>query len=117
MEGSKKLKSISSIFAAVLAFGLVAYVLWRPAQSVDEKMSQRNSPQSAGEPQDLEPEGSEVAPIEPRTTLLSARPRGDVGTSDKRKRAAIEVTIPHDVAMDDYKTDLWAEIQANPPDV
>ena len=116
MVWSKKLKSISGIFAAVLAFGLTAYVLWHPSQGLDDKISRQNPPLSAGEPQNLEPEDSEANPIELRTTLLSARPRGDVGTSDKRKRAAIEVIIPHDVAMDDYKTDLWAEIQANPPE-
>ena len=116
MVGSKNLKLISGIFAAVLAFGLAAYVLWQPAQGLDDKMSRQNPPLSAGEPQNLEPEDSEANPIERRTTLLSARPRGDVGTSDIRKRAATQVTIPHDVAMDDYKAGLWTEIQANPPE-
>ena len=116
MVWSKKLKPISSIFAAVLAFGLAAYVLWHPSQGVDDKIPQQNPPLSAGEPQNLEPEDSEANPTEARTTLLSARPRGDVDASDKQKRAATQVTIPHDVVMDDYKRDLWTEIQADLPE-
>jgi len=116
MVWSKKLKPISIIFAAVLAFGLVAYALWHPSQAVDDKTPQQNPLLSAGEPQDLEPGDVEANSIEPRTTLLSARPRGDVYASDDRKRAATHVTISHDVVMDDYKADLWAEIQANPPE-
>jgi len=116
MVWSKKLKPVSIIFAAVLAFGLAAYVLWHPAQVVDDKISRQNAPLSAGEPQNPEPGGSEANPVEPRTILLSARPRGAVDASDKRELAATQVTIPHEVGMQDYKTDLWAEIQANPPE-
>ena len=116
MVWSTKLKPISGIFAAILAFGFGAYVLWHPFQGVDDKTPRQNPPLSAGEAQDLEPEDAEANRIEPRTTLLSARPGGDVDASDDRKRAATQVTIPPDVVMDDYKTDLWAEIQADPPE-
>lgn len=116
MVWSKKLKPVSISFAAVLAFGLAAYVLWHPAQVVDDKISGQNPPLPTGEPQNPEPGGSEVNPVEPRTILLSARPRGAVDASDKVELAATRVTIPHDVVMQDYKTDLWAEIQADPPE-
>jgi hypothetical protein len=107
----KKLKPISGIFAAALAFGLVAYVLWQPSQVVDGKMPLQNPPLSAGEPHDLEPQD-----VDPRTTLLSSRPRGDVEASDKLKRVTTQVTVSHDVTLDNYKNDLWDEIQAHPPE-
>jgi TPR repeat protein len=101
----------------MLAIGFAAYVLWHSAQVVEDKMSQRNPPASATEPEGLEPGASAANPLEPRTTLLSARPRGAVDAAEQRKLAASEVTIPHDVVMQDYKTDLWAEILAQPPEV
>ncbi len=116
MDWSKKLKPISSIIAVVLALGLVAYVLWQPSPGVDDRTPLQNPSLSAGEPQDPEPEAIETNPIEPRTTLLSARPRGEVDASGKRNLAATGVTIPHEVVMEDYKSDLWAEILANPPE-
>jgi hypothetical protein len=116
MVWSKKLKPISGIFAAALALGLVAYVLWQPSQVVDGEMPRQNSPLPAGEPHDLEPGGSATNPVKPRTTLLSAQPRGEVEASDKPNRATTLVTIPHDVAMQNYKNDLWAEIEAHPPE-
>ncbi len=104
------------MIVAALVFGLAAYVLWRPAPVVDEDLARQDSPPSAGEPQSPEPGGSEASPPEPHKPLLSAQPRGAVDASGQRKLAATRVTIAHDVVMDDYKAELWAEIRANPPD-
>ena len=116
MVWSKKLKSISGFFVAVLAVGFAAYILWQPFQAVDEKMPQQNPPLLAGESQDSESRNSEANPIEPRTTLQSAQPRGDAGASDQPNRATSQVNIPHDVVLDSYKRDLWIQIQAHPPE-
>lgn len=113
---SKNRKLISTVIAGVLALGLAAYVLWHPAQGGDDNLSRQNPPLLSGEPRDHEAGRSEANPVEPRTTLLSARPRGNLEASDKRNRVATQVTIPHDVVMDEYKTQLWAEIQADPPE-
>lgn len=117
MEGSKNRKLISTVLAGVLALGLAVYVLWQPAQGVDDHLSRQISPLPSGEPQDPEAGRSEANLVEPRTTLLSARPRGNLEASDKRNRAATQVTIPHDVVMDNYKSRLWTEIKANPPEL
>jgi hypothetical protein len=116
MVWSKKLKPLSIIFAAVLAIGLAAYVLWHPARVVDDPIARLDPPPSAGQPDDPQPEGAETSPPEPHTTLLSAQPRGAVAAAEQRKRAVTQVTIPPDVVMDDYKAELWAEIQADPPE-
>ena len=117
MEGSKHRNLIALSLAVVLAFGLAAYFLWQPAQSVDEQLSRGDPPQPADESPDSGAGPSEAGPVEPRAKLLSAQPRGDFEASDKRKRAATQVTIPHDVVMQNYKNDLWADIQENPPEL
>jgi len=116
MAWSKKLKPVSIVFAAAVAIGLAVYALWRPAQVGDDTVTGQNPPPPAIESRGLEPEVTGTGPIEPRNTLLSARPRGAVDASKQRKLAATQVIIPHDVVMQDYKNDLWAEIQAAPPE-
>ena len=117
MEGSRHRNLIALSLAVVLAFGLAAYVVWQPAQSVDEPLSRGDPAQPADESPDSGAGPSEVGPVEPRAKLLSAQPRGDFEASDKQKRAATQVTIPHDVVMQNYKNDLWADIQENPPEL
>ena len=116
MVWSKKPKPVSMVFAAVLVTGLAAYVLWHSAQVGDDKISRQNPAHSGAEPLGLETEDAAAKPNEPRTTLPGAQPRGDVDASGQRKLAATELTIAHDVVMQDYKNDLWDEIQANPPE-
>ena len=115
MVGSNKQKLISISFAVVFALGFAAYVLWGPAQDVEGTLSRQESPLPTGASQDTEPGLSEPNPDKPRTTLLSAQPRGNLQVADKRKHAATQVTIPHGVVMQDYKNGLWEEVQANPP--
>jgi hypothetical protein len=117
MEGSKHRKLIALSLAVVLVFGLAAYVLWRPAQSVDEQLSPVGSPQPVNESPDSGAGPSDAEPAGPRAKLLSAQPRGGLEASDKQQRAATRVTIPHDVVMQNYKNDLWADIQENPPEL
>jgi hypothetical protein len=100
---------------AVLALGFATYVLWQPAQGVDETLARQINRPPPGEPAGPEAGPSQAESTEPSTTLLSARPRGKLEAADKRKRAATQVTIPHDVVMQNYKNDLWNEIQENPP--
>lgn len=109
MVGINYRKLISTVFAVVLALGFVAYVMWQPSQVVDSSLP-------AGEPRDSEAERSEAHPVEPTISLLGTRPRGDVEASSKPKRTTTQVSIPHDVAMQNYKNGLWAEIEANPPE-
>ena len=116
MVWSKKPKPVSMVFAAVLVTGLAAYVLWHSAQVGDDKISRQNPAHSGAEPLGLETEDAAAKPNEPRTTVPGERPRGAADASGKRKLAATEVTIAHDVAMQDYKTDLWVEILAQPPE-
>ena len=116
MEESKHRKLIAVSLAVVLALGFAAYALWQPGEGIDEPLSRQNSPSPAGEPRAPEPVPAEEEPVEPRTSLLSARPRGDLDAADKQGRAATQVTIPHGVVMGDYKNRLWADIQENPPE-
>ena len=115
MVGSNHRKLIAISFAVVFALGFATYVLWRPAQGVEDTLSRQDPLLPAGESQDTEPGLSESNPGNARTTLLSAQPRGNLGAADKRKRATTQVTIPHDVVMQNYKNDLWEEVQADPP--
>ena len=115
MEGSNHRKLIAISLAVVLTLGFVAYALWRPAQGPADTFTRQNTALPAGEPASPETGPSEAETSVPRTTLLSARPRGNLEAADRRKRAATEVTIPHDVVMQNYKNDLWTEIQHNPP--
>ena len=115
MAESNHRKMIAISVAVVFALGFATYVLWRPAQGVDDTLSLQDPPLPAGESQDTEPVLSGSNPDKPRTTLLSAQPRGNPGAADKRKSAATQVTIPHDVVMQKYKNELWEELQANPP--
>jgi len=108
---------ISIFLFAVLALGLLAVVLWPSFQGVGDESPGQDLPLAAVEPRGLETgDDAEASPTGPRTSVLSTRPRGDVDASEQRKRAAIEVVIPHDIVMDDYKAGLWADIQANPPE-
>lgn len=115
MEGSNHRKLIALSLAIVLALGLVTYALWRSAQSEEDTVSPQDPPLSMNEAVDSETGQAEAAPAEPQTTLLSARTAGDLKAAQNRKVPTTQVTIPHDVAMDDYKTRLWADIRANPP--
>jgi hypothetical protein len=116
MVGSNYRKLIAISFAVVLALGFATYVVWRPDQGVEGTLSRQDPLLPAGESQDAEPGLTEPNPGKPRTTLLSAQPRGNLEAADKRERAATRVTIPHDVVMQNYKNDLWEEIQENPPE-
>ena len=115
MAGSNQRKLIAISVAVVIALGFATYVLWPPAQDIEGTLSRQDPPLPAGESQAAEPELSESNPGNARTALLSAQPRGNPGAADKQKRAATQVSIPHDVVMQNYKNDLWKEIQADPP--
>lgn len=115
MEGSNHRKLIVISLAVVLAFGLATYVLWQPVQGVEDSFARQNSRPQSGEPASPEAGPFEAESTESRTTLLSAQPRGDLEAADKRKSEETQVIIPHDVVMQNYKNDLWAEIQENPP--
>jgi len=115
MVRSKKLKSVSGVMV-VLAFGLAGYFLWQSGEDVDGNNLQQASALSVDEKPGPEPEGLEANPDESATTLLSARLRPEVDPSTPPKRSATEVTLPHNVVLDDYKNDLWADILDNPPE-
>jgi hypothetical protein len=115
MVGSNHRNLIAVSLAVVFALGVATYVLWRPAQGVEDTLSGQDPVLPAGESQDTEPGRSESSPDNARTTFLSAPPRGNPGAADRRKRATTELTIPHDVVMQNYKNDLWKEVQADPP--
>lgn len=103
--------------AAVLMVGLAAYILWQPSGGLDEAKALQDADVPAGVTLADQPVLPEVSPSERGKMLVGTPPGGDVKTSAKRGRVvtARGVVLPHDVVMDDYKNDLWADIRANPP--
>lgn len=100
----------------MLVFGLAAYLLWNPVEEAGDANSREVPALSAHETEGPETSGPEDTPDEPGNRLLSARPRGDVDSSSPSKRTATEVTLPHNVVLNDYKNELWADILDHPPE-
>jgi hypothetical protein len=115
MQGLNHRILIAISLVIVIAFAFATYVLWRPAQGVEGTLSRQDPIVPAGETQNTEPGATEPSPDKPRTRLLSAQPRGNLSVTEKKKRAETRLTIPHDVVMQDYKNNLWEEVQENPP--
>ena len=116
MAYSEKRKPISIIFAAIVALGLVAYVQWQPSQGAIEDSPELGA-QSRTEidaPEALDPQAD---PAAPGTTVMRWRSRTGNEMLREPKRSVAQVTIPHDAPLDDYKNDLWLEIQDDPPQI
>lgn len=113
-------KRIIITIAALLAVGLAAFFLWQPSQRDGERPLEPQSAQTdvaeVGEegPQELAFEEPDL--IDPPAFTRRSRPMGDTETTRVREAVASQEPFPHDVPMDDYKQELWAEIEANPPE-
>lgn len=114
---SKKHKLFAVAAGAALTLGVAVYAVWPRARFVDTSNSQQNASLPAGETLHTKPGRVEDSAAGPRTRLLSAHPPGGPEAPDKSSRAATRVTIPHDVVMQNYKNELWTEIQENPPEL
>jgi len=109
---------------AALVLGVAAYTYLQKSQgSVDESSNARaeqpapfenasgmtdevfDAPEMEGELTDSSPEGERPSPM------------GRVEASMLRERVVAQETFPHDMAMSEYKSMLWEEIQSNPPEL
>ncbi|MEJ8566499.1 hypothetical protein [Elongatibacter sediminis] len=121
MAQTAKIKSVAGIVAAVLVVGLMAaWLMSREESSGVDGFGQVSGVDESSSPDDLAAEPDAAVPLEAdelRSTIL-AREAGDSRAGQTMRRAApVEVTIPRDVVMADYKRDLWTDIQASPPDL
>lgn len=113
-------KRIIITIAALLAVGLSAFFLWQPSQGDGERSLEPQSAQTdvaeVGEEGLQELAFEEPDLIDPPAFTRRSRPMGDTETTRVREAVASKEPFPHDVPMDDYKQELWAEIEANPPE-
>jgi len=116
MAHSKKRKPIAIIFTSVVALGMVAYVQWRTYQGATE-----DSPESDALSQAVtdtpETRVPQADPAGPRTAVSRWRSRTAGDMVKEPARSFAQVTIPHDIALDNYKMNLWQEIQDDPPQI
>ena len=121
MAQSPRLKPVLIITVALLGLAVVAsFFRSQTTQPPVEAAPELQAPQSA----DSTPEVAPVAEAEKGDSeILGVNRRlsrsGETAESAQRVRASSDEpeTIPHDVAIVEYKASLWADIQANPPDL
>ncbi len=121
MAQSPRLKPVLIIIVAVLALAVVATFFWsQTTQSPDVGAPELPAPQSADSTPEVAPVteaetgDSEIPGVNRRLSGLR-----ETAESAQRARAPSDEPeiVPHDVAIVDYKAGLWADIQANPPDL
>lgn len=115
MTWSEKRKPLSIAFAAVIALGLVTYAFWPQRQEAGLTDVVQESPSPPAGSDVFDPDDIEASPIEPPEFARGTQPRGEAGAAKLRELLIAREPFPHDVAMDEYKAELWSEIQANPP--
>jgi hypothetical protein len=113
-------KLVLIIIAVVLALVVVAF-FFRPqtTRSPVEGEPELQAPQSANStPQVVPVTGAESADVEiPGVNKQLSGVRETAGTAQRGQARFDEPEIvPRDVAINNYKADLWAEIQASPPE-
>jgi hypothetical protein len=113
-------KRISIAIVALLAVGLAAFFLWQPSQGDSEEPVEPQSAQAevaeGGEQGLLDPAFEESDLIDPPVFTRGSQAMGEIVANRVREAVASQEPFPHDVPMDDYKQELWAEIEANPPE-
>ena len=119
MAQSPKLKPVLIIIVAVLALAVVATYFWSQSKrSPVDGLTELQAPQSADSTPQVAPvTGADKGDSEiPGVKGQMSGSRETAGTA-QRARASFDEpgTVPHDVAIGDYKAGLWAEIEANPP--
>lgn len=118
MPWMKKPNSTTALLAVVLVSGLVAYLLSHPTRGPDEDPVRPDAPANAENPASgAQLSGSDAPVSEPRPPQVSPLEGREVGVKSQPRRAAAGVTLAHDVAIEGYKADLWAEIEADPPEL
>lgn len=121
MVPSKMRKRISIAIATLVALGLAAFFLWQPSQvdpeaPTGERLAQVETTDEGG----VEMQGpafDEPGRIDPPYSSRRAQPMGEVQVKNLNRTLASQEPFPHDVLMDEYKAELWADIEANPPEL
>lgn len=110
-------KRILITIVALLAVVLLAFTLWQSSQGDGgvPPQPQAARPAAGTLPQAGELLELESGPVESGAVVPSPRPMGDTRASELRQLLLAQEPIPHDVALAEYKSKLWSEIQANPP--
>lgn len=116
MKHPSKRILILATLTVFIAIGFVAYVVWRPASDgisdSNWQLEQTLSSDVNSESQPPETDGSKTP--EDFQTGSSKAPTAALNT---QKRLEQQLSLPLNVSMDQYKADLWARIQSDPPDL
>lgn len=120
MPRLKKPNSATAILFVVLVSGLVAFLLSHPTRGPHETPS---SPESSADAEGPGMQSGAVASADSDAQVNERRPPQvsplggrDLGAISRSRQMTTAVTLAHDVNLEAYKTDLWNEIEANPPE-
>jgi TPR repeat protein len=111
----------TTVLILTAAFIAAAAFLFLKAEPETPTGAETASLESPAEPESLagqtafESEDVQTQAFEPSESVEQVRPMGDAEASRVRERVVAQVAFPHDMAMDEYKSALWNDIQANPP--
>ena len=119
-----KVKRKSIILASALILGLATFTWFQTASIQPQEISTEISAESVGQMMAQEEVVADPEPLESESELIEAplsawrsQALGEVDAGMLRERVAAQEPLPHDVALDQYKATLWADVQANPPEL